>query len=35
VIEVNPEPTPLTPHAHVSLRGKAAELLPALEQAAA
>jgi NAD-dependent deacetylase len=35
VIEVNPEPTPLTPLAQVSLRGKAAELLPALEEAAA
>jgi NAD-dependent deacetylase len=30
VIEVNPEPTPLTPLAAVSLRGRAAEILPAL-----
>jgi NAD-dependent deacetylase len=35
VIEINPEPTPLSPLAHVSLRGKAAELLPALDEAAA
>jgi NAD-dependent deacetylase len=35
VIEVNPEPTPLTPLADVALAGKAAELLPALEEAAA
>jgi NAD-dependent deacetylase len=30
VVEVNPEPTPLTPMAHVSLRGTAAGLVPAL-----
>jgi NAD-dependent deacetylase len=30
VIEVNKEPTPLTVSAHVSLRGPAAELVPAL-----
>ncbi len=30
VIELNPVPTPLTPHATVSLRGTAAQLLPAL-----
>jgi len=35
VIEVNPEETPLTHSAHVSLRGKAAELVPALVGAAA
>lgn len=30
VLELNPEPTPLTPHAHWALQGKAGELLPAL-----
>ena len=30
VIEVNPEPTPLTPLAQVSLRGTAAAVVPAL-----
>lgn len=30
VVEVNPEPTQLTPHCHASLRGKAAEVLPFL-----
>jgi NAD-dependent deacetylase len=35
VIELNPEPTPLTPLADLSLRGKAAELLPLVEEAAA
>jgi NAD-dependent deacetylase len=30
VIEVNPEPTPLSARASVSLRGRAAEVLPAL-----
>jgi NAD-dependent deacetylase len=35
VIEVNTEPTPLTVSAHVSLRGPAAELVPALVAAAA
>jgi NAD-dependent deacetylase len=33
VIEVNPEPTPLTPLAQVSLRGRAAEVVPALVEA--
>jgi len=31
VVEVNVDDTPLTPHAGLVLRGKAAELLPALE----
>ena len=30
VVEVNPDETPFTPHASVSLRGKAAETLPLL-----
>ena len=30
MIEVNPEDTPLTPSADVSLRGTAADLVPAL-----
>jgi NAD-dependent deacetylase len=30
VIEINPEPTPLTEHMTVSLSGPAGELLPAL-----
>jgi len=30
VIEVNPEPTPLTPHATVSIRGTAVEMVPRL-----
>ena len=34
VIEVNPEPTPLTPGADVSLRGTAASLVPALVEGA-
>jgi NAD-dependent deacetylase len=34
VIEVNPEPTPLTASADVSLRGKAAEIVPLLVEAA-
>ena len=34
VIEVNPERTPLTPMADVSLRGKAVEIVPALVEAA-
>jgi NAD-dependent deacetylase len=34
VIEVNPDPTPLTPHASFSLRGPAATVLPALVAAA-
>jgi hypothetical protein len=31
VVEINVEDTPLTPYAGVALRGKAAEVLPALE----
>jgi len=34
VVEVNPEETPLTALAHVSLRGKAAEIVPVLLEAA-
>ena len=34
VVEVNPEPTPLTPLADSSLRGRAAEVVPALVRAA-
>jgi NAD-dependent deacetylase len=34
VIEINPEPTPLTPLADVSLRGTAAALVPAIVEAA-
>ena len=34
VIEVNPEPTPLTAHADVSLRGTAAATVPAIVEAA-
>lgn len=34
VVEVNPEETPLTASAHVSLRGKAAEIVPVLLEAA-
>jgi NAD-dependent deacetylase len=30
VIEINPDPTPLTPHADIPLRGKAGEILPRL-----
>jgi NAD-dependent deacetylase len=33
VVEVNPEPTPLTPLAHASLRGTAASVVPALVEA--
>jgi len=33
VVEINPEPTPLTPLADVSLRGPAAALLPAIVEA--
>jgi NAD-dependent deacetylase len=35
VVEVNPEPTPLTPLCQASLRGQAAEIVPALLEAAA
>jgi NAD-dependent deacetylase len=35
VVEVNPEPTPLTPMVQASLRGPAAELVPALVEARA
>jgi len=31
VVEINVDETPLTPHAGLVLRGKAAEVLPALE----
>ncbi len=34
VVEVNPDPTPLTPHARFSLRGPAAAVLPQLVAAA-
>jgi len=34
VVEVNPEPTPLAPDAHFSLRGRAGEILPELVRAA-
>ena len=34
VVEINPEPTPLTPLADVSLRGTAAALVPAIVEAA-
>ena len=33
VIEINPDPTPLTPHADIPLRGKAGEILPRLAAA--
>jgi len=33
VVEINPEPTPLTPLADLSLRGPAAALLPAIVEA--
>jgi NAD-dependent deacetylase len=33
VIEINPDPTPLTPHADILLRGKAGEILPRLAAA--
>lgn len=35
VVEINPEPTPLTPKATFSLRGRAGEVLPALVEALA
>jgi NAD-dependent deacetylase len=35
VVEVNPEPTPLTPLAHASIRGTAAAVVPSLVEAAA
>lgn len=34
VVEVNPEPTPLSPDAHFSLRGRAGEVLPGLVRSA-
>jgi NAD-dependent deacetylase len=34
VVEINPEPTPLTPLADVSLRGTAAALVPAIVEGA-
>lgn len=33
IIEINPDPTPLTPHADIPLRGKAGEILPRLAAA--
>jgi NAD-dependent deacetylase len=33
VIEINPDSTPLTPHAGISLRGKAGEILPLIDAA--
>jgi NAD-dependent deacetylase len=33
VIEINPGPTPLSPHADIALRGKAGEILPRIEAA--
>ena len=32
IIEINPDPTPLTPYANVSLHGKAGEILPRIDQ---
>jgi len=32
IIEINPESTPLTPHAEVSLRGKAGDVLPDISE---
>jgi NAD-dependent deacetylase len=32
IIEINPDPTPLTPHADVSLRGPAGEILPLIDR---
>lgn len=32
IIEINPDPTPLTPYADVSLLGKAGEMLPRIDQ---
>ena len=34
VVEINPDPTPLTARAHHTLRGSAGEVLPALFRAA-
>jgi len=34
VVEINPDPTPLTARAHLTLRGPAGEVLPALLRAA-
>lgn len=33
VVEINPEPTPLTPYAHESIRGASGEILPSLVEA--
>jgi NAD-dependent deacetylase len=33
VVEINPEPTPLTPHAAFSFRGRAGDVLPRIDQA--
>jgi NAD-dependent deacetylase len=32
IIEINPDPTPMTPYADVSLRGPAGEILPLIDQ---
>ncbi len=32
IIEINPESTPLTPHADISIRGKAGDILPKISQ---
>lgn len=32
IVEINPEPTPLTPHADVFLAGRSGEILPALDR---
>jgi len=33
VVEINPDPTPLTPHATFTFRGKAGEVLPRMDEA--
>jgi len=33
IIEINPDPTPLSEQAHITLRGKAGEILPLIDQA--
>lgn len=33
IVEVNPQETPLTPHAHFSFRGKAGDVLPRIDDA--
>ena len=32
LVEINPEPTPLTPYANFSFRGKAGEVLPKINE---